>query len=392
MKRLAFLQALVVFILLIGSWALLFKRFREPTPATPAPETATPAPDPTPDPTAPDPTPDPGQAPTAPKPSGLSGDWQAILEQLDQAGSPNEMRQWLGALRDSVFSIPAPDAIASLIEFLASGADLKTGLAFQPGPEGRLTGAASLRALVLDWLHRLDPALAGSWARRELAYAGTTLVPDVFVIHLRNAATDPTQSAEAISGLLELHMDQLMGHEPWLAAPTSAIAEAFDILVYLRNPRWSGPLAGLLDTEEPPLLRHAAALALERLVDAQPLAVLSALADDSRLDGLPKTRAHYFARLDPTDGPDAAFLRDYLLGAPIAEQAYFLAAFPNLNLALSHNLLSPQFSNTSARDATARLRSALAFLQSIQNDLPDPAIAARCREGIERIRTQLGAD
>lgn len=391
MKRLAFLQALVVFLLLIGSWVLLINRFRgQPAERGPSdrdvatsPEEAVPE------------APDLPDAPVGPATGGrasLSEDWLSILEQLDQAGSPDEMRQWIAALRDSVFSIPAPEAIASLLAFLDSGADLKTGLAFQPGPGNRLIGAASLRALALDWLHQLDPALAGSRARGELATQGTRLVPDVFVIHLRNAATDPTQSPESVAGLLEHHMEQLMGHTPWLTEPTSAIAEALDVLVFLRNPRWSGPLATLLEGNESPLLRHAAALALERLIDARPVEVLSALADDSTLDGLPKTRAHYFARLDPTDEPRAALLRAYLLGVPTAEQTQFLAAFPNLNQALSHNLLSPQFSDTGNRDYAARLESALAFLQSVEGELTDGTAATRCRQAISRIRTQLGRD
>lgn len=386
MKRLAFLQALVVFLLLISSWVLLMNRLREPAPSEPPANSEAPAP-------VDSPAAGERVRPLAAEPSSaLSKDWQSILEQLEQAGSPAEMRQSLGALRDSVFAIPTPDAIASLNAFLASGADLRTGLAFQPGPDRRLSGAASLRALVLDWLHALDPAMAGTWARRELAEYGTRLVPDVFVMHLRNAAADPTQAPETISNLLQHHMEQLMGHEPWLTSPTSAIAEALDVLVFLRDPRWSGPLASLLDPRKPALLRHAAALALERLVDAEPTAVLSGLAAASALDGLPKTRAHYFARLDPASAPQAEFLRAYLLRVPPSEQAPFLAAFPNLNLALSHNLLSPQFSNTRNRDTTARLNSALAFLESVQHDLADPEMAARCRRSIARIRTQLGTD
>jgi hypothetical protein len=227
---------------------------------------------------------------------------------------------------------------------------------------------------LLDWLHQLDPALAAEWAARELAAQGVALAADVFVIHLRNFELGAAQDTAARHAFLDRHMAALLRHEPWMVRPTSAVAEAMDVAVHTGAVQLIPLLAGLLERDRPQLLRHAAALALERLVDRQPVAALEQLLGlASNTSSVPAARAGYFARLDPAL-PGAGELLDRYLAAPgvTREEALaFLGAFPNLNQSLSHNLLSNQFPATEADDHPARLRNAL---DTVRQWRADPAM------------------
>lgn len=397
MKRIAFLQALIVFILLVGSWFLLFSRFRQAPeesekkgpapgsqtlqmPTTNAPRSAPAMPVPAPNATS-----------LSPNATSLSPEWQQLLQQLDQARSPAEMRQLLASLQVSIFAMSPDQALAFINAYLDSWKDMKTGLALQPGPEGRLRGAASLRAVLLDWLHQLDPTLAGERARNELTLYGTTLSPDVFVVHLRNLARDPSQPSDDINRLLVANMNALLNHGPWITEPNAAIAEAMDILVFTADARWTEPLSKLVDQSTSPLLRHAAALALERLVDANTLQTLGHMADLGLLQYLPKNRASYFARLDPQLTGASDFLKSYLIDtASPPEQKFFLAAFPNLNLSLSHNLLTPTGEGNQPLDAAARLQGAASLLRQWQTDPQFAPLKTDLSTTIQRIQSQLG--
>lgn len=390
MKRIAFLQALIVFILLMGSWFLLFSRFRQspvgsekkvPTPESQALKT---------------PTGDvsesiPSTPVPAPNATSLSPEWQKLLQPLDQARSPAEMRLLLANLQASLLAMSPDQALAFINAYLDSWNDMKTGLALQPGPKGRLRGAASLRAVLLDWLHHLDPTLAGERARNELTRYGTALSPDSFVVHLRNLARDPSQPADDINRLLVSYMNALLNHGPWINEPNAAIAEAMDILVFTADARWTEPLSKLVDQSPSPLLRHAASLALERLVDANPLQTLGDMADLGLLQYLPKNRAGYFARLDPQISGAAELLKSYLIDtASPPEQKFFLAAFPNLNLSLSYNLLTSPIESTQRLNASERLNSAIALLRQWQRDPQFAHIESDLSNTIQRIQSQLG--
>lgn len=390
MKRIAFLQALIVFILLVGSWFLLFSRFRLPPEESekkvPSPESQalkTPTGDVSESiPSTPVPT---------PNPTSLSPEWQKLLQPLDQARSPAEMRQLLANLQASILAMSPDQALAFINAYLDSWNDMKTGLALQPGPQGRLRGAASLRAVLLDWLHQLDPTLAGERARNELTQYGTALSPDGFVVHLRNLARDPSQPSDDINRQLAPNMNALLNHGPWINEPNAAIAEAMDILVFTADSRWTEPLAKLVDQSPSPLLRHAASLALERLVDANPLQTLGTMADLNLLQYLPKNRAGYFARLDPQLTGASDFLKSYLIDtASPPEQKFFLAALPNLNLSLSYNLLTSPVEGTQRINATERLNSAIALLHQWQTDPQFAHIESDLSNTIQRIQSQLG--
>jgi hypothetical protein len=395
MKKTAFIQAIVIFLLLVVSWFLLAKRLLQRD--APEPSDAQNIQPQSSEVDKPQDTQTPPQTNTDPpvdEPSiELPAFWNNWLESLNAATSPADMRAKISTLKESVFSLPRNQAVDTLSTFLKSGTDLSTGLAFQPGRDNQLVGAKSLRALIFDWLHSLDPILAGDWARQELHQFATALAPDVFVIHLRNAARDPSQSADTVKALLATNMDRLMNHEPWINQPTSAIAEAMDIFVYLGHSNAAPRLADLLTQKSPVLMRHAAALALERLVDQSSLDTLSQLLHSDSLAELPKSRANYFARLNPSTDSEKQLLMTYLFEvASPAEQINFLKAFPNLNHSLSHNLLSAQILDTQNIDFRQRLFNARKFLSGIIEQNHSTALAPTVQAGIQRIERQLGSD
>jgi hypothetical protein len=395
MKRTAFLQACLLFLLLVGSWFLLINKLHQPDETGPDASPAGQHADVEPEPQAEldeearlaEAIPD--AEPEAVVPEGWR-EWTAYLEDV---ASPDEMRAALDALRNALFSLPPDEAVARLLEFIESGADVKTGLAFQPGPENRLRGAASLRALLLDWLQQLDPRQAAAIAARELDSLGTRLSPDVYVIHLRNYALGSDDSDTVIKTTLEDHFRQLVEHRPWLENPGSAIAEAMDVAVYLEAADVAPRLGQFLQPEQPRLLRHAASLALERLVDQDPMEVLPRLLDAPEADALPaRSRASYMARLDPgLPGADTlldAYIRDP--GRDPSEIVFFLESFPNLNQSRSYNLLSNNNSATEPGGYVDRLDNALEQVRRWQDDPGLSRFDPVLEEVGERLQQQLG--
>jgi hypothetical protein len=398
MKRLAFLQALVLFLLFTVSWLVLWRVLSGPdTEETPPPVPATGSSGEPAEATSP-PGPDsqPG-TPTSTKPempaSPIPETWEPWLEQLQAATSPDEVRGILDALRRELFSLSPEEAVARIEAFLQSGLDARTGLAFEVGPGGRLRGAASFRAQLLDWLGQIDPARSARWARNELTTLGTGLAPDVYVIHLRNFAWGTGLPETGAGAFLRDQFGQLIRHQPWIREPSSAIAESMDVAVYTDATEFTPELSALMQPDRPRMLRHAASLALERLVDRRPAETLSLLLREAgQPTAVPKARAGYFARLDPGH-PEAARILDPYLTAPgvdRGEAVRFLQSFPNLNQSLSHNLLSSNIPMTTAGEAAERLEAARNHVRRWLSDPAMEALADELAETAERIRRQLG--
>ena len=378
MKKVAFLQALLVFILLVGSWALLVNRFRSGDPPL-SPETRE----------APSASNGPRSPAAGEEASGTAADplagvpanWREWVAYLGKQPDAPALRYALAQLRESLLLLPPTAASERLRELLESGYDRETGLAFQVAEGGQLAGAGSLRTLLLDWLGQIDPEGAAALARRELDRSGTALPPGEYVIHLRNAAWG-SPAAEGAE-VLATGFAALLDRQAWLENPSPPVAEAMDIPVFLGATRFVPDLARLMVPGQPQMLRHAAAIALERLIDSDPLPALEAFlgADAAgQLDA--RSRANLIARLDPINADSRALLRDYLRSprTSLAEAEHFLQSFPNLNQALSHNLLSHYISNTGARGYRDRLERALSAVRDWQGE-----------PGMERLREELAA-
>ena len=261
MKRKAFIQAFIIILLLGGSWMALVYKIQSGNKQVEArTETINEQGDETPETTAPVET---VAAESVNPRESVPADWMEWWDYLEAQPNPEQMRGALAALAELLQTMEPELARSWLMDFLASGADMKTGLAFQLKGDGRLLGSASLRAFMLDLLQSIDPQAAGNLAREELETEGTNLVADVYVIQMRNFALAVEANYMDNDGFLESTFASMLDHEPWMQNPNAAIAEAMDIAVYLQSTRHVPILADLLSPDSPQMLRHASALTLE---------------------------------------------------------------------------------------------------------------------------------
>ncbi len=391
MKKKAFLQALLLVILLTSSWLILLNKLKKDSPgdipATTAPATTG----------ASSTTDQAGSAATVDatdndQATEVPAAWKEWTAYLERQATPGEMRLALEAMRDSLFSLSQDEARARLLELINSGYNLQTGLRFAVGRGGTIQGAADLQALLLDWLYRLDPVAAAELAKGALQESGYSLGADAFVIHLRNY----TRGSQDASGQRDLFIrDQftrLLSNPAWTAQPSASIAHAMDFAVFLGDGSLVRELSGMLQPGSAPGIAHASSMAIERLMDIDPIPAATALIDNMQQSGMhPTTRAGFIARLDPGDPEAFAILTEYLeQPATSREEAIaFLQFFPNLNRTFSNNLVSPEISITSADDHVERLRSALEAVQDWQADGIRNDIAAELRLTGERLTSQV---
>lgn len=383
MKRTAFLQAVLLVILLSASWLILLKnrsgensdRPTEPPPAT-VPGLASDSGDPSPpeDETEASPAAPEALPPTPPAVAELEqlpAFWKDRIDALLNARSPNATRQALDRMREELFALPVPDAVGHLLAFLESGVDVPTGLAFQVREGGLLRGAYAFRAMVLDWLGQLDPATAARLAREELVGMGTRLSPDAYAVHMRNFAWGSPQDATATRAFLSDQVERMLEHTPWMQSSRSALAEAMDVAVYAQATESLPLLTNLLEGAASPTLQRASALAIERLVDQTPAEAAPLLLQWAQsTTPYPLARAGYLARLDPSAPESHAILTDYLTapGVSTEETTAFLESFPNFNQSFSHNLLSINNPMTPEPELRQRLQAALGLMDTWQED------------------------
>ncbi|MGC9452627.1 MAG: hypothetical protein ACP5I4_14405 [Oceanipulchritudo sp.] len=375
MKKTAFLQAVILFILLTGAWFLLFQRLGNRGNGD---EDKLPAPSGTlsgqEDPAATEKgSPPPLTSVHADRrfPESVPDNWREWIRYLAGQSGPEDMRRAVADLGNALRLLPKEEAAARIMELLASGADLPTGLPFRVGRQGRVLSSGTLRAHLLDWLLELAPETAGKVARRSLEQRGTNLPPDEYLIHLRNAALAIPPEDPGREPLLRRHFKRLLAEENWMDNPGPAVAEAMDIPVYLQATDMVPAMAGLTGRDKPLPLRHASSLALERLVEQHPLrAARLLLASPEGKAMIPEARAGLLARIDPSSRGAGEFLRDYLASPDTSprEASAFLGSFPNLNRSRSHNLLSPEFPDTNSPDPEERIHRAIREVERWKRD------------------------
>jgi len=294
----------------------------------------------------------------------------AAAKNLAGSADATRQKQWLALLRETLAAGSTNEVSAAIRRFLATGVDAPTGQGFKLGKNGFLTEAPTLRTWLMDYLAQIDPAAAAAAARLVLS---TKDSPDEWALALRDLALgDPSPDGRA---LLDQKIGEMLQYAPWLQNPSTGFLEAFDVAVYLGDPRLLPTLSDLVRQPDNPDLAHAAFLAMDRLVINQPAPMLTSLAaDPNSLRGFENTRADFFARADVRDPQQRQIVENYLLNPQIsaAEKSAFTGIFPNANYMISDNLLTPN----QTPDRAALIGRDAASLQALQQWLADPRFAA----------------
>jgi hypothetical protein len=245
----------------------------------------------------------------------------------------------LAALKTELLAADPALAIAAIRDFLASGGDARTGVDFAIKAGGEIT-APSLRVMLMDTLGQIARATgsdaAAKLARETLQKKDSA---DEWAIALRNIAWHEPQN----TALLASKMREMLASQPWRAAPTSGMLEAFDVIVFTKDASLVPDLASAqADPNEQ--LRHAADVALDRLAAASPLDVMSYLnSHPDTLADRPMLRADYFAKAD-LGQPGQKSAVELYLGRPDvadAEKSKLLKALATPASFISENLLTP---------------------------------------------------
>lgn len=268
--------------------------------------------------------------------SALDRRIEDTLERLRRETLPESRDGLLKQLREQLMSPDSKaEAVRAILEFLHSGRDASTGLAFRVGQGHTLAESPTLRTALLDWLGQLDPGSAGQYATRIFEAMAS---PEEYAIALRNFARGlPDQRDE-----LRNHFNRLLTFAPWANQPTAGYLESFDVAPYLGDPKLIEPLSAFLAPSAQPPLRHASLVALDRLVLANPRHALAEMLKPATVNAQPLVRASFFARADVREASQRQLVERYLSspGVSEAELDKFVRLFPNANRFVSHNLLT----------------------------------------------------
>lgn len=230
---------------------------------------------------------------------------EAVLASL-QSG-PNAAA--LDELRRTLLGAEPGLAIAAILEFLSAGGDVATGEQFTLGERGALTGAPTLRVVLLDLLGQISRSQhsdsAAKFSRTILASKTTA---DEWAIALRNVAWQEPAARPYLAGKLR----EMLTHDAWRTQPSAGMLEAFDIAVFTKDPTLVPDLAEL-QHNGPRELQYAAAIALDRLAEQGPLEVMTYLnTHPTELADRPMLRADYYAKADLGQIAQKAALEVYL--------------------------------------------------------------------------------
>jgi hypothetical protein len=219
------------------------------------------------------------------------------------------------ALRERLLRGDPRQAIAAIVEFLRTGRDAPTGQEFGVGEGGTLAGAPTLRVFLMDLLGQISRSTRSGEAA---AVARTVLekktTPDEWALSLRNVAWHEP----AATGYLAGKVREMLAEPAWTATPSPALLEAFDVIAYSGDPSFIPELAAMAGGALTPMQR-AATMALDRLSEKSPLAVMQYLnAHPAEVSDRPLARADYFAKADLAQPAQQAALEAYLSRPDVA--------------------------------------------------------------------------
>jgi hypothetical protein len=220
----------------------------------------------------------------------------------------------LAALRAALLSADPAQAIAAITAFLATGQDVNTGERFGVGSGGELSGAPTLRVLLLDILGRICKKTGGPEAAamsRALLERKTSA--DEWAVALRNVGWTTPGERQYLANKVR----EMLRYEAWRRQPSGGFLESFDVIVFTRDVTFTPDLAELAKDENPALQR-AAGIAMDRLAEMSPLEVMNWLnTNPAEFAGKPMLRADYFTKADFTQPAQRQAVETYLSRADV---------------------------------------------------------------------------
>jgi hypothetical protein len=185
----------------------------------------------------------------------------------------------------------------------------------------------------------------------------TKTSPEEWALSMRNVAWREPQATAYIGS----KMREMLAEPAWTSAPSPGLLEAFDLIVFTGDPNFIPQLAdlargGLTD------LQRAALMALDRLADSSPLAVMSYLNDHpGELADKSMLRADYYAKADLSQPPQRAALETFLSRGevPLDEKKKVVTALASPASFVTDGLVTPA---TPTVDDNARRAAYIAVL------------------------------
>ena len=245
----------------------------------------------------------------------------------------------LDALRRNLLAADPAQAIAAITAFLATGQDANTGERFGVGAGGELAGAPTMRVLLLDLLGRICRKSGGPEAAavaRALMERKTSA--DEWAIAMRNVGWTTPNERSYLAG----KMREMLRYEAWRRQPSGGFLESFDVIVFMRDASFT-PELNELATSEDKTLQRAAAVAMDRLAEMNPLDVMNWLnSNPNEFSAKPMLRADYFTKADFTQPAQRQAVEAYLSRVDVQdkEKVKLLNGFVSPGSFSAENLLS----------------------------------------------------
>jgi hypothetical protein len=303
-------------------------------------------------------------ASSAPETSLVAGEWDALAAAGDAAaqGGSDSGRAFVLRVCTALDRLPPEDRRAIVLAFFESGRDARLGRAFTVGPGGFLRDWPTLRLAMFDHLAQRDGPAASELAERLLETRPED--PGEWTLALRELARGRVAAEWPATAAVRLR--ELISDPAWAAQGDPSWLEAFDLVVAGKSPAFLRDLSQVAGGTGAgtAAAMFAAFLAADRLVLTAPAGTLAELNRDLDLfAGQPNVRAGLFARADVRNPAERQELEFYFQrrDLPAVEREQFSDLFPLYDLAVSHNLLTPPASRSTA-DMLAHDRAAVAAL------------------------------
>lgn len=274
-------------------------------------------------------------------------------------------KESLDSLREKLLARSASEAVAEIEKFLLNGGDRGTGLTLKIGAGGKIEGWPTLRIFLLDLLLQIDPEAAARISRDILAKETSA---DEWAIALRNVAKG--ERTVENRDFLRKKTEELITNSEWQSEPSIGYLNAFDVLVYSGATQSSPLLSSLIQQKDRRDLAHASFLTMDRLVQRQPVDMLTRLSADRALqESRPEMTAQQFARADLRDSGQKALVKTWLLdpARTPTQLRNFAATYPNNNKMISQNLLTSE-ERVTGTDLNAHDREVLEIIRAWRTD------------------------